>query len=225
MNNISWPIHRQLESLTIGTCTLRQYKTILHNLPHLRTFVLRDCMENDNDNRIRSACASPISSHLKSLALTGCSMPIASLESILLLTPTIHHLKVIFSSNKFDFAPDGSRWEQLIKTKLRHLDKFEFFFSYIFPARQDSPFVSLDSLIAPYRTPFWTEEKRWFVTCDYVYGSSTIRIYTTPIKIIAVKDSFRCEISSKESVCRLTRRPIHTMADDISEEVCRKTLL
>lgn len=62
----------------------------------------------------------------------------------------------------------------------------------------------LDSLITSFQTPFWIEDKRWFVTSDYVIYLDWIRFYTTPVCIDRFyKKQLRCEISSMDTDYRL----------------------
>jgi hypothetical protein len=77
---------------------------------------------------------------------------------------------------------DGAQWEELIKTKVPTLNKFEFHmdFAYYQPTEDDTPESSFNALMAPFHTPFWTEEKRWLVIGDWCFAQTKCEIYTLP---------------------------------------------
>ncbi|CAF1259950.1 unnamed protein product, partial [Rotaria sp. Silwood1] len=53
---------------------------------------------------------------------------------------------------------DGSRWENFIEMKLPLLSKFEFWFTR--PVHDHAERNTVESLIAPFQTPFWLEIKQ-----------------------------------------------------------------
>ncbi|CAF3705996.1 unnamed protein product [Adineta steineri] len=105
----------------------------------------------------------------------------------------------------------------------------------------------------PFRTPFWLEEKRWFVICDHVFQMQVIELYTIPAKIRHestlwfgrsfecmpfharrqhlyhltpnsvfsehgmnnMNNLIRCEISSTDYICRLTRTSSNKTNEDV----------
>ena len=70
----------------------------------------------------------------------------------------IRHLKIVTGSPDMF---DGYRLEELIKTQLPVLNKFEFYTrSHYDRSEEDHPESMLNAMIAPFRTPFWTTEKR-----------------------------------------------------------------
>lgn len=220
-------------------------------------------------------------SSLESLSITDYATRLEKLDLLLSQTPNLTHLKLVCNGQRFDSAEDLSLLERAIKNTLPLLRKFQFCVSYIrfFNCNGDFP-GSLSSLIVPFRTPFWLEEKKWYVTVDYLILIGIIRIYTTPVEdmngtqlvpicsllanhdpmsfslladatirssilmslprferhdcqraaghrfalsreaITFFQNLVRCEISSTNSSCRLTRRPIDTKADDSTEKIC-----
>ena len=56
---------------------------------------------------------------------------------------------------------NGSQWEDLIKTKLLFLNKFELCSKSACHRRSEGETAEsvLNEMIAPFYTPFWTEEK------------------------------------------------------------------
>jgi hypothetical protein len=169
----------------------------------------------------------------------------------------------------------------MIKRKLPLLREFKLLLTYNYSFSHKKQSISIKSLIAPFRTPFWLEEKRWFVTCESIFQACTIRLYTTPCKanngtrilpmcelmgsqsMLNMKPSkslarrkhgtqsfggmsqfcadipadaplhetmnlenlIRCEVSSIDYICRLTRRPIDEIVDGFVDEVCTKISL
>ena len=209
IKDISWPVPAALNHLTLDTCTYNQYRAILHRSPHLRSFVMRDCKMNHTDETVLSSSGSACYAQLTSLSIRNCKMPIQDLRLLLSLTPSLVHLKLISYQTTFNPKANDYNWEQFIRSQLPHLDEFEFLFSN--SVRGSDDITSLDSLIAPFQTPFWLDDKRWFVTCDYVFRSSEIRLYTTtmaPITESNTGGSIRWETTSMDSVCRLTKAKV-----------------
>ncbi|CAF3735494.1 unnamed protein product [Rotaria sp. Silwood1] len=165
LNGIKWPKSCRLEHMTICyEFNWRTFYSILNHLPHLRTLVLKEIVENDT-----FVTPSYIiqSSHLTSLSLNGnFNITMDNIESLLSLLPSLTHLRLINKTLLTDpLLYDNYRWENFIQTKLPLLNKFEFWFTYLALNNQD--FTTVESLIAPFRTSFWLEIKHWLVKCDY----------------------------------------------------------
>ncbi|CAF3723346.1 unnamed protein product [Adineta steineri] len=167
-----------------------------------------------NENQV-----SPISStsmlhaSLKSLTITDCSLIPQHLELLLSSTPSLYHLKLVSHRKSFDSMFQSCYWEQLIRTKLLELDQFEFFFAST--NFKNNKFISLETFVSPFRAPFWLEDKHCFVSCAYVPSSRAIWLHTTPIKGINYQELIRCEVSWRDSTCRLTQRPLNSITDNI----------
>ena len=117
---------------------------------------------------------------LTSLTLKNFILQTDKLQSALSQTPCLRYFKIITSSLEM---MDGSRWEQMIKTKLPLLNKFEFYTRSERYRSQGNVESVLNEMIAPFRTSFWRDEKRWRVTCELVSTENriTITIYTSPM--------------------------------------------
>ena len=79
---------------------------------------------------------------------------------------------------------DGSQWEDLIKNNLPFLERLEFYTSLSHGDLELDTGIwklSLDEMIAPFCTSFWTEEKRWLVICNDFLTSERFEMYTSPI--------------------------------------------
>lgn len=112
------------------------------------------------------------SNHLTSLTLNTCTFTMSKLEWFLQELPELKRLRLITTSSYDDETIlDGHRWETL----LTNLDKFEFVF-YI--NTSDFLLWDIDTCITKYRTPFWIEEKQWFVSLEK-YDDEII-FYTLP---------------------------------------------
>lgn len=215
IERITWPSQCRLTRLHIGTCTYNEYQLILRQLPYLKAISLQNCIMN-----FQSATISTSSPGLVSLSILGCVLSIENLYSILSLTPALTYFKVISSTSGFNAFFDGSTWEQFIISKLIHLNKFEFLFSlnHVYGTNYTH---SLESIIALFQTPFWLEDKHWFVTCDFLMRrEKKLRIYTTPMCTTDSEDSMRFEVSSKNSICRFTKRSPAVEIDVNEDEVC-----
>jgi hypothetical protein len=101
------------------------------------------------------------------------------LKSLLLLTPSLVHLKLIGGVNINDTILNGSRWEEFLQAELPLLEKFEFFFRVKLGHNRNSG--DTESFIRPFQTIFWLENKSCFVTWDSVTNAATFRLYSIPI--------------------------------------------
>ncbi|CAF4457884.1 unnamed protein product, partial [Rotaria magnacalcarata] len=216
-NNILWTVQSHLQNLMIRDCTYEQYFFILNQLPCLKTFAIRDCLVKHTNGKSLISATSTFQSSLESLTMNDCSLSLENFELLLQPINTLRHLKLISRSRILDSMFDGYRWENIIRTKLPALCNFQCFFSYI--AFASSTHASnIESLIVPFRAPFWVQEKRWLVCCACVLRHSNIWLYTTPICVPDIDTSFRCEILSTNDSYHLTKRPIHTIINPASDE-------
>ena len=215
IERITWPSQCRLTRLHIGICNYSEYQLVLRQSPYLKSFSLQNCIMNWQ----RGTSLTPFSSELVSLSINDCTLSLEDLFSILLLTPALTHLKIISSTSSFNSFADGSTWEDFITSQLFHLNKFEFLFS-------DKPYSTSDtdspnSIIAKFQTPFWLHDKHWFVSFNLLLqGLTQFRIYTTPICTTDSKNLMRFEVSSRDSVWRVTKRSSAAAIDVDEDEVC-----
>jgi hypothetical protein len=91
-------------------------------------------------------------------------MSIDQLELLLLLTPSLLHFDLKTNRKvSFNFLQRFSQWETFLCQKLRFLEKFKFFINIC-----EYQFEALESILTAFRTPFWLEDKHWFITCQIV---------------------------------------------------------
>jgi hypothetical protein len=169
---LSWPRQSTITNLSFGTCTVKQFSSILQNSPHLHTLVMNNCLMTEIDKTFL------FKSHqqLNSLTLNDMQMTMDKLESFLSLLPSLIHLNLTSSGKPFEFVQRLSRWEKFVPVRLPRLSQFEFcIFCYC------SDWENFDVLIDAFRTPFWLEEKRWFVTCQFRDDwTSSFTVFTSP---------------------------------------------
>jgi hypothetical protein len=153
---------------------------MLAHSPQLETLVLGE--ESDvisRDLPTPTYWFSTPPSRLTSLTLFNPTLNINELLSAVSNTRSLRHLKIVTSS--LDII-NGSRWEELIKTELPALNKFEFYTRGVrCRSEKETAESLLNETIFPFRMPFWTEEKRWLVICDFFPTEEKLEMYTSPI--------------------------------------------
>jgi hypothetical protein len=180
INNFIWPKQCTLQHLTIGHyVTYKQVYIILSQLTYLRTLVLQNGVITDADETIITFSEIEKNANLISLTFKNSRLQMNELQLLLSLTPSLVHLQLTGTVNPSDGILDGSRWEEFIQTKLPSLEKFQFFFRAKTDLNHNS--TDIESWIVPFRTLFWIKYKSWFVTCNYINKTATLRLYTVPI--------------------------------------------
>ncbi|CAF1505018.1 unnamed protein product, partial [Adineta steineri] len=214
---ITWPTNCSLKYLIIDTCTDDQYQIIIHNLSYLENLFVGKFVDDyyENDENLL------LSSSLKYLTIAEISLPMKDIQLLLLKTPGLINLKLTSVNRVFDTLFNGTSWEVFIRNALPSLIKFEFFFESCLSEKhydhngrcyyhkEDYIHTSLNSIILPFRTPFWLVEKCWFVTCDFTIKSGEIRIYTMPAIVIEDWSEYRCELLPSDSVPHFAKRSIN----------------
>ena len=101
-------------------------------------------------------------SHLTNFILECLNMNTDDFEILLSYMPSALRLDLgtTFTSVKRWF--DGSFLKKLISDKLPQLKHLKYRFT-----TKPSNYDELESIITPFRTPFWCEEKRWFFSCTF----------------------------------------------------------
>jgi hypothetical protein len=75
--------------------------------------------------------------------------------------------------NDFSPSPDGQIWEELIRSSLLSLEKFQFYFIFKLPA-------DIDAVIASFSSPFYLYERSWFMRCDTSVQTTSGCLYSLP---------------------------------------------
>ncbi|CAF2503643.1 unnamed protein product [Rotaria sp. Silwood2] len=171
----TWSVQCMIQHLRISACTTFCPCTILQCSPMLQTISVNFETSKKDHIVLADAWKTPFT-QLHSLTLENLSTKIEVLESLLLLIPSLTNFKMIGIGNFFD----GNRWEQFIQANLPFLNKFEFYLERTADADYNRTDVEL--IIASFRTPFWLEYKKWFVTCEYKINlPRSILLYSIPI--------------------------------------------
>lgn len=181
LDMISWPpLPITLKYLRLERCTFQEYCMILRHNIHLRQFHLTDClMYNSDDTMYRPTdLIAPL--QLTSLSFGPCFMRMKELLIFLSCTPRLQQLKLIVWTDSCDSVIDGKKWENFLSEKLPFLREFQCFFDDDL-GHITNDTVNIQSYLQSFRTPFWIEDKHWYVTCDYIKSSSIVRLYTLPI--------------------------------------------
>ncbi len=180
LDMISWPpLPITLKYLRLERCTFQEYCMILRHAINLQKFELTECLMYNSDETIYRPIDIIYPLKLISLSFGACFMRMKELLIFLSCTPKLQYLKLIIWTDLSDSVIDGKKWENFISDKLPLLTRFEFFFDDLTHINQNS--VNILSYTQPFRTPFWKENKHWYVMCDYVKTLSVIRLYSLPI--------------------------------------------
>ena len=181
MKKFQSPIQWKLRYLHMASCKDKQLSKMIAGSPQLEMLELGDETQQSvyYYHQAQEWFSTPCP-RLTSLTLKNFILQTDKLQIALSQTPCLRYFKIITSSVEM---MDGSRWEQMIKTKLPLLNKFEFYTRSERYRSQGNVESVLNEMIAPFRTSFWRDEKRWRVTCELVSTENriTITIYTSPM--------------------------------------------
>ena len=179
IDQLQWPIECKLRSLTMEFYTEKRSLDVLRHASNLETLELGKRIESAS-NELESTENSLVPPHrrLTSLILSNCSLSMYEMQTLLSLTPSLIHLRIISTDHSII---SGSRWYDLIETRLSALTKFEFYIQWSLQRHGDALQSRLTSFMASFCTLFWTTEKRWPITYNWFPNHTTGEIYTLPI--------------------------------------------
>ncbi|CAF0972999.1 unnamed protein product [Adineta steineri] len=161
IDQILWPNPCTIQELRIRTCTDENLFNILHQLPNLRIFGMNEF----NIQSINQIVQRTSYYQLTSFSFNYISISIDKIEFLLSFFPSLIYLKLTTKATQsYDFGKRFSQWEQehFIGKKLPLLQKFDFDISFMCDNN-----LNLESVLTPFCTSFWLEEKHWFVTAIY----------------------------------------------------------
>ncbi|CAF2203977.1 unnamed protein product [Rotaria magnacalcarata] len=188
LHKIRWPTQCRLIHVIIGHYNFNVLCSTIVHLPYLQTLVVKDIFSVTPVVTVDRYDGFPQLSHLTSLSLNmSCNILMADIESVLSFLPTLTHLQLMSEDRLLDTRLfNGSCWENFIQAKLPLLSKFEFCFIRI--AITDPDCITVESVIASFRTPLWLEIKRWILKCHYEYDKyyPKYHLYSIPI----IRDNF-----------------------------------
>jgi len=143
---------------------------------------------------------------------------------------SLRHLSQLSSLSLHDSAwesppPDGRIWEELITSSLPLLKNFEFCFKFW---RDVSLASDTDQILSTFATPFYLQEKSWFVQCDAHHQQFSIAVlYSLPFAFEhfeIVTHSFDESISTKNLKKNLYEN-VNTLMVDITCETMNEALI
>ncbi|CAF4796823.1 unnamed protein product [Rotaria sp. Silwood1] len=177
LEKIIWPAQYSIQCLKItSVVAFDRLCTILSCSPHLKTLMINSFFfQNSNQIVFTPSLTTPFR-QLTSLTFEKLETGIDNLELFLSLTSSLIHLTVIGDGNYHD----GNRWEYFIQLHLPLLSEFRFFFNQIQHIQPNIEDIKLT--IASFQTPFWLENKKWFVTCEFdINTPECVALYSIPI--------------------------------------------
>ena len=180
IDRLEWPVQCKLHYLTMRFFKKNQVAEILLRAPDLQTLDLGTTMGYTfHDYNDAADISFALHSQLTSLIISSRQQSLEVILPLLSSTPCLRHLKIVHTVVEL---LAGFRWEEFIKLKLATLSKFEFYTtSHLRRSEEETEESTLIWLTASFRTPFWTEEKRWSVTCNWFLTQEIVEIYTSPI--------------------------------------------
>ncbi|UJR19674.1 hypothetical protein I4U23_022809 [Adineta vaga] len=216
---IQWLEKSVLRDLsTNGNMTWNNLCTIMRCSSQLRALTLRRVLPFI-DGKNNSICFV----QLTSLTIDQMHTNIGELESFLLFTPSLLHLKMIGVINILD----GTRWEQFIQIHLPMLNKFEIFLWTNTTLHQN--LQDIESIIKPFRSLFWIKHINCFFTCEYeIESSKKIYLYSLPIcrtRMEYIPSSQRMSLSTSTSdLSRMNnvKNVSLTMTKALADEIIEK---
>ncbi|CAF2651218.1 unnamed protein product [Rotaria sp. Silwood2] len=177
-DEILWPSQCSIKYLTISDCNSNQIVIILRHSSHLQSFIVKNCIIHNLTKTIS------ISSDLKpltSMIFEDSELLMDTLGWFLSSMPSLIYLKLEGRPFMYDSIFGQIRLENFIQTKLHYLEKFEFFFSFVYSEVIQNRSNSIETRLEQFRTPFSLENKHCFVNCDYIKSSGEILLYSIPI--------------------------------------------
>ena len=177
LNQLEWPSQPKLQQLMVAWNSQSAISKILDHLPDLTTLVLNDeSIARYLDSSVYEKCFSATHSRLTSLTISNMWGLLPSVRYLLRHTPSLAYLKI---TGARDPIINGFRWEELIKTDLPALNKFEFHQVYMkCLSSGESSVTLLNRVMTSFRSAFWTEAKRWLVIAHWHPVNQTVEIYT-----------------------------------------------
>ncbi|CAF1080587.1 unnamed protein product [Adineta ricciae] len=128
------------------------------------------------DNRQSFSDLSTYFNSITKLNLLFDSCKFNSLLNILRRIPNVTHLKVDMKSH----CIDAQIWQRLIQKHMTKLKYLQFRMTFTVLANNIIIKQEVEKVVDSFRNPFWLDEHRWFVQCDWNPRSRKCYIYTVP---------------------------------------------
>lgn len=183
ITGMRWPNRSKVESIIIhGKCNWDIAYFIISHSPYLRKLVLKYVSKEESDENIIIEPDMKQCDNLTSLSLSvNSEITMDDMELFLALFPKLTYLQLsgpLYGAHSS--LLNGNRWEHLIQTKLLLLNRFEFYLIHFSRVGTDCP--TLETLIEPFRTSFWLENKSSIIKCDEEHNKDykKLHLYTIP---------------------------------------------
>lgn len=197
IDDIDWDSFATLEHLVLTNCSLHAYRIILQNLPNLRSLQMNYCDLNGVNLKDSENKRSIDSLVLNKLCIDFMNYKSDELEYLLDITPRIKHLRLRNDTeDTVNYLFNGHFWENFIREKLPDLKHFEFLFK---TRDQKHKITDMKKVLERFQSPFWIEEKRWFVTVLFHIDYNYFTIYTIPCYLDNMNLVSGFEISTKSN--------------------------
>ncbi|CAF0887597.1 unnamed protein product [Adineta ricciae] len=182
VSTFRWPTSATLQYLRVrNSLSLKQFYLILQCFPCLQTFILKDFdLEEITQEEASTTVHLPVESFgLKTLVCIDGFIQMDKFEQCFSWIPFLVYLKLVGRGSLFNSAFDGYRWERIIKAKLPQLTKFEIYLSVLTDVHYDTK--NIEEMVSLYRTPFWSQDLRCSIVCDYILHLHRLVLYSLPI--------------------------------------------
>lgn len=180
IDEFQWPLQCKLRRVILENCQGIHVMKILHCAADLEILELRGqiIIVANQEFDAEMLYLTP-HTRLSSLRLINTTLSMHNIEYLLSKTPFLSDLQITgyatTMSNRF-------LWENLIKKNVPLLTKFEFYMHFTgFRNSGRKSESEFNRMITSFTTPFWTEEKCWLVTCNWLVNRDEFEIYTSPI--------------------------------------------
>jgi hypothetical protein len=181
-DEILWPTQYFVQHLTVSNCNSNQIIIVLRHSSQLQSIVLKNCIIHNLIETVSISSDLKPLRQLTSMIFEDSELSMDTLEWVLSSMSSLIYLKLEGRPFMYDSIFGRTRLENFLQTKLPVLEKFEFFFRFVYSeVIQNRSTTSLESRLDQFRSPFWLENKRCFVNCDYIKSSGEILLYSIPI--------------------------------------------
>ncbi|CAF0927508.1 unnamed protein product [Adineta steineri] len=110
------------------------------------------------------------------LDLLSTKAEFSSLVNFLRRTPNLTYLKL----DMIYIAMPAQAWEKLIQKYLTNLKTLHFKMNFIAAKAGSTGAEQVEQIVNTFRNPFWLDEHRWFVQCDWSPITEKCYVYTLP---------------------------------------------
>lgn len=138
-------------------------------------------------------------------------------KDLILIQKSLIHLSQlitleIYQKERSRSFPNGQLWEKLIRSSLPLLKYFQFYFQFIYVRNNFNPDLQI---ISPFSTPFYIDEKNWFIRCHICQTPKPWAIiYTIPFTFhqltLLPKSSFKSISIYSNDIYNISNKYIYT---------------